>query len=144
MRKVRHVLRLKAYGLGKRQIAASLGISATVASACLRRAREERIFLVETYSQQLEDECIFAHSCSGLSDMIAWLLKASGGEPGEIHVAIETPHGPIVEALLERGFNIYSINPKQIDRFRDRFTVARAKEDSLDSYVLADSLLRQS
>src|SRR5262249_17802932 len=55
--------------------------------------------------------------------MIAWLLKASGGEPSEIHVAIETPHGPIVEALPERGFNLYSINPKQLDRFRDRFTV---------------------
>jgi transposase len=82
----------------------------------------------------------FAHGGTGLSDMIAWLLKASGGEPSEIHVAIETPHGPIVEALLERGFNVYSINPKQLDRFRDRFTVAGAKDDSLDSYVLADSL----
>src|SRR5262245_58197051 len=82
----------------------------------------------------------FAHGGTGLSDMIAWLLKTSGGEPGEVHVAIETPHGPIVEALLERGFNVYSINPKQLDRFRDRFTVAGAKDDSLDAYVLADSL----
>jgi transposase len=82
----------------------------------------------------------FNHGGTGLGDMIAWLLKASGGEPGEIHVAIETPHGPIVEALLERGFNVYSINPKQLDRFRDRFTVAGAKDDSLDAYVLADSL----
>jgi hypothetical protein len=82
----------------------------------------------------------FAHGGTGLTDMIAWLLKASGGEPGEIHVAIETPHGPIVEALLERGFNVYSINPKQLDRFRDRFTVAGAKDDSRDADVLADSL----
>ena len=82
----------------------------------------------------------FAHGGTGLGEMIAWLLKMSGGEPGEIHVAIETPHGPIVEALLERGFNMYSINPKQLDRFRDRFTVAGAKDDSLDAYVLADSL----
>jgi hypothetical protein len=82
----------------------------------------------------------FAHGGSGLSDMIAWLLKASGGEPGEIHVAIETPHGPIVEVLLERGCNVYSNNPKQLDRFRDRFTVSGAKDDSLDAYVLADSL----
>jgi transposase len=82
----------------------------------------------------------FNHGGTGLGDMIAWLLKASGGEPGEIDVAIETPHGPIVEALLERGFNVYSINPKQLDRFRDRFTVAGAKDDSLDAYVLADSL----
>jgi transposase len=82
----------------------------------------------------------FAHGGTGLGDMIAWLLKPSGGEPGEIYVAIETPHGPIVEALLERGFNVYSINPKQLDRFRDRFTVSGAKDDSLDADVLADSL----
>jgi len=41
--------------------------------------------------------------------------------------------GPIVEALLERGYNVYSINPKQLDRFRDRFTVSGAKDDSLGS-----------
>jgi hypothetical protein len=82
----------------------------------------------------------FSHGGTGLTDMIAWLLKASGGGPGEIHVAIETPHGPIVEALLERGFVVYSINPKQLDRFRDRFTVAGAKDDSRDADVLADSL----
>src|SRR5215813_9578646 len=44
----------------------------------------------------------FPHGGTGLTDMIAWLLQASGGKPGEIHVAIETPHGPIVEALLDR------------------------------------------
>jgi len=82
----------------------------------------------------------FPHGGTGLTDMIDWLLKATGGEPGEVHVAIETPHGPIVEALLERGFNVYSINPKQLDRFRDRFTVAGAKDDSRDADVLADSL----
>src|ERR1700680_1710973 len=82
----------------------------------------------------------FSDDGIGVTDMITWLLKASGGKPGEIHVAIETPHGPIVEALLERGFNVYSINPKQLDRFRDRFTVAGAKDDSRDADVLADSL----
>jgi hypothetical protein len=82
----------------------------------------------------------FSHGGAGLTDMIACLLKASGGEPGEIHVAIETPHGPIVEALLERGFSVYSINPKKLDRFRDRFTVAGAKDDSRDADVLADCL----
>jgi hypothetical protein len=42
-------------------------------------------------------------------------------------VAIEMTQGPVVEALLERGFCVYGINPKQLDRFRDRFTVAGAK-----------------
>ena len=35
--------------------------------------------------------------------------------------------GLVVEALLERGFCVYGINPKQLDRFRDRFTVVGAK-----------------
>jgi hypothetical protein len=36
MRKIREVLRLRAEGLSKRRIAASLGISATAAVECLR------------------------------------------------------------------------------------------------------------
>ncbi len=32
------------------------------------------------------------------------------------------------------------INPKQLDRMRDRFTIAGAKDDRLDAFVLADSL----
>jgi hypothetical protein len=33
------------------------------------------------------------------------LLEASA-----VYIAIEIPHGPIVETLLERGFNVYAIN----------------------------------
>jgi transposase len=32
------------------------------------------------------------------------------------------------------------VNPKQLDRFRDRYTVAGAKDDSRDAFVLGDSL----
>jgi transposase len=39
MRKIREVLRLSASGLSKRKIAASLGVSATAAGECIRRAR---------------------------------------------------------------------------------------------------------
>jgi predicted transcriptional regulator len=39
MRKIREVLRLKAEGLSKRRIAASLGISATAALECLQGVR---------------------------------------------------------------------------------------------------------
>jgi transposase len=40
MHKIRDVLRLKAAGLSKRQIAASVGIGPTAVGECLRRARE--------------------------------------------------------------------------------------------------------
>ena len=39
MRKICDVLRLSAAGLSKRKIAASLGVSATAAGDCIRRAR---------------------------------------------------------------------------------------------------------
>ena len=58
----------------------------------------------------------------------------------DIAVAIEVPHGPIVETLLERGFRVHSINPKQLDCFRDRFSPSGAKDDRRDARVLADAL----
>jgi transposase len=82
----------------------------------------------------------FTHDGAGLTELCDWLLKTTGAPAATIAVAIETPRGPVVEALLERVFAVFSVNPKQLDRFRDRFTVAGAKDDSRDAHVLASSL----
>ncbi len=42
--------------------------------------------------------------------------------------------------MLDCGFVVFSINPKQVNRFRDRFTVAGAKDDTRDALVLGSSL----
>ena len=44
------------------------------------------------------------------------------------------------ESLLEQGFRVYSINPRQLDRFRNRFCVSGAKDDRRDAMVLASAL----
>lgn len=82
----------------------------------------------------------FAHSGVGLDEMARWLLGLTANDASRVAVSIEIPHGAVVETLLERGFAVYAINPKQLDRFRDRFTVAGAKDDRRDALVLADSL----
>lgn len=82
----------------------------------------------------------FAHGGTGLAAMADWMLEVTGAPPEAIHVAIETPHGPVVESLMERGFQVYAINPKQLDRFRDRLSPAGAKDDSRDAEVLASAL----
>jgi transposase len=82
----------------------------------------------------------FAHGGAGLTELRDWLLEKTGAVAGQIAVAIEMPHGPVVEMLLEHGFVVFAINPKQLDRFRDRFTVAGAKDDRRDAHVLAGSL----
>jgi transposase len=82
----------------------------------------------------------FAHDGAGLTELRDWLLEKTKAASGQIAVAIEMPHGPVVEMLLDHGFVVFAINPKQLDRFRDRFTVAGAKDDRRDAYVLGGSL----
>ena len=82
----------------------------------------------------------FTHGGEGLAEMAAWIVKQTGTAPDAVSVAIEVPHGPVVESLMERGFRVHSINPKQLDRFPDRFSPAGAKDDSRDAHVLADAL----
>jgi transposase len=80
------------------------------------------------------------HDGVALQEFCSWLLKTTGAPAQEIAVAIEAPRGPVVEMLLERGFQVFAINPKQLDRFRDRFSMSGAKDDSRDAQVLGDSL----
>jgi transposase len=85
-------------------------------------------------------ECAVAHSGEALVGLTEKLIAMAGGRPGLLAVAIEVPRGPVVETLLEKGISVFAINPKQLDRFRDRHTVAGAKDDRRDALVLADSL----
>ena len=89
---------------------------------------------------QVVEERRVAHSGAGIANLCKWLDEVSGGRMASVHAAIEMPHGAVVEALLEREAQVYAINPKQLDRFRDRFTAAGAKDDRRDARVLADSL----
>jgi transposase len=81
----------------------------------------------------------FPHSGAGLAELADWVQSITG-ESSAVAIAVEVPHGPVVDVLLDRGFIVHSINPKQLDRLRDRFSVAGAKDDRRDAYVGADGL----
>src|SRR5262245_40052296 len=103
-------------------------------------SESHHVFLTDGDGRK-KGERVFKHSGEGLAEMAAWLLATSGAVEGsKIQVAIEVPHGPVVETLIERGFQVHAINPKQMDRFRDRFTLAGAKDDSRDAEVMASAL----
>src|SRR5215831_9123334 len=70
----------------------------------------------------------FPHSGKGLSELADWILSMTG-IASAVAVAVEVPHGPVVDVLLDRGFIVHAINPKQLDRLRDRFSIAGAKDD---------------
>lgn len=103
-------------------------------------SESHHVFLTDDGGAKIGEK-IFKHSGEGLAEMAAWLVSTSGApDASMIQIAIEVPHGPVVETLLERGFKVHAINPKQMDRFRDRFTMAGAKDDSRDAEVMASSL----
>ncbi len=85
-------------------------------------------------------EKAFPHSGEGLGQLLDWILDCAACEANQVAVAIEIPHGPVVDSLLDRGFQVFSINPKQLDRFRDRFSPAGAKDDRRDARVLAGAV----
>ena len=84
-------------------------------------------------------ERAFRHGGAGLAEMADWLVATTKAEPQVIGIAIEVPHGPVVETLMERGFATHALNPKQLDRFRDRFSPAGAKDDRRDSHTLGSA-----
>ena len=67
-------------------------------------------------------------------------VSAAKGEGIELWAAIEKPQGRIVDFLLDHGVVIYPVNPKALDRARDRFRMSQSKSDSFDAYVLAEFL----
>ena len=84
-------------------------------------------------------ERAFRHDAAGLAALCDWLVSIAG-DAGAVAVAIEVPHGPVVDVLLDHGFAVHAINPKQLDRLRDRFSVAGAKDDRRDARVAAAGL----
>jgi len=57
-----------------------------------------------------------------------------------VWAAIEKPEGRIVDFLLDHSVVVYPINPKAIDRARDRFRASGSKSDPFDAHVLAEFL----
>ena len=82
----------------------------------------------------------FSNDGEGIGEATAWLGSAAVERSSRIAIAIESPRGAVVAGCLDAGFEAFCINPKQLDRFRDRFSVAGSKDDRLDARVLGDSL----
>ncbi len=56
----------------------------------------------------------------------------------EVVIGIETDRGLLVGALAAAGYDVVAVNPKAVDRYRDRHAVSGAKSDGGDAKVLAD------
>ncbi|NUP97544.1 MAG: IS110 family transposase [Planctomycetaceae bacterium] len=92
----------------------------------------------------------FKHTGEGLATLCSWIAEVTSSAIAvQVAVVVELVRGALVATLLERGYRVFECNPKQTDRLRDRHSVAGAKDDRLDAFVLAEagrkdlSLLRE-
>jgi transposase len=101
-------------------------------------ATAHRVQVLAPGGERLAERTV-EHSGPGLAAVADYLVGLAA-EPGQVAVGLEVPRGAVVDTLLERGCHVYGLNPKQLDRFRDRHSVAGAKDDRRDAFVLADAL----
>jgi transposase len=99
---------------------------------------KHQVCFVDATGQRVGDSS-FAHSGTGLAALVSELARRVLA-PARIAAALKTPRGALVDALLAHGCQVFALNPKQLDRFRDRHTVAGAKDDRRDAWMLADAL----
>ena len=88
--------------------------------------------------QRVLDEWEVEHTPDATQHLLARLEREGG--PGEVHVALEPGAILLMEQLLLAGYTLYPINPKQLDRYRDRLSPAGAKDDARDARVAALAL----
>ena len=72
--------------------------------------------------------------------VVSVLAAMVGGPLAGLKVAVEARDLTVVDALVAAGCELFTVNPKQVDRFRDRYTSGGAKDDRRDARVLASAL----
>jgi transposase len=76
----------------------------------------------------------------GFTALTGLLAAHCGPAFAAVDVAIETDRGLLVAALKAAGHRVFAVNPKAVDRYRDRHAVSGAKSDPGDALVLANLL----
>ena len=81
-----------------------------------------------------------AHTGQDLAAFGRWLHELAGPSLACVAVGLESPQAAPVALCLEQGAAVFAINPKQLERFRERGSAAGAKDDRRDAYVAARAL----
>ena len=97
-------------------------------------SQKHSVVVVDSSGKVIEDFEI-EHSALG------WKKFRERMKPyGSIPFAIETNQGAAVEQLLEAGMQVYPLNPKSAQAYRERKAPSGVKDDRLDAWSFADAL----
>ena len=103
--------------------------------AALDWASDHHDLVVIDRAGELVESFRFAHSGPGWEELRLKLAAYPG-----LAVAVETNQGAAVQQLIEAGLEVYPVNPKSAQRYRERKAPSGVKDDQLDAWSLADAL----
>ena len=98
-----------------------------------------QVALLDAHGHRVGERAV-GHSGQEVTAFVAWLHEVAGPSLARVAVGLETPHGGPVALCLEHGAAVFTINPKQLERFRERASAAGAKDDRRDAFVAASAL----
>lgn len=108
------------------------------------------LFLGDDWSEERHDlalidegghvlvECRVTEDVDGVAAVHEMVAEAGAADPGEVVIGIETDRGLLVRALVSSGKQVFAVNPRSVDRYRDRHRGSGAKSDRSDARVLAN------
>jgi len=82
-----------------------------------------------------------SHKLEGFQSLLNKVQSLSH-DKDQIIFAIESNQGLLVVFILDTGYKVYPINPKSMDRYRDRYKVSGAKNYRFDAKVLEISFVQ--
>ena len=81
-----------------------------------------------------------AHTAAGLKRLHG-AIAAAEPDAAAVLAALERPDGLLVGSLLAAGYAVYALNPKSVERYRDRARTSGGKSDPADAELIARVLL---
>ena len=96
------------------------------------------IYVTDDSAQRL-DSFQIKHSYQGLQ-LLKSKLENLTSDKNQVLFAMEKSQGLLAGFILQQGYTLYPINPKSVDRYRDRYRASGAKDDDFDALVLANIL----
>ena len=102
-------------------------------------ADEEHYVYITDDSGQKLDSFPIKHSEKGMNKLQSRIHKFSR-KLDNVLFSIETDKGLVTSTIMDWGYAVYPINPKSVDRYRDRYKSSGVKSDEFDACVLANIL----
>jgi len=97
-----------------------------------------RVFITNDSAQRLDSFSI-ENSRSGVEKLFERVSQIAKDQK-QVLFALETSKGLLINSILDADYTVYPINPKSVDRYRDRYKVSGKKTDDFDAMVLANIL----